>query len=181
MATEQLPRKCQHLATLWLVANCAIIAFWPGSPMSWFPLSALAALIWPVAALGFLVASLAWRVPLRRRMVAVATVLAGAAIGWKSQRLGPLFHVWWRQDSYLAQARAALAHPSPPPECGPGWIEVDHSDSPPVRTAFFWFAAHGDVDGIVYDPAGKVATGQQQWLYGARAWHLFGPWYRFAN
>jgi hypothetical protein len=52
-----------------------------------------------------------------------------------------------------------------------------------VRVALYRFAAHGDVDGIVYDPTGEVARAEKSrgWLYGARAWHLFGPWYRFAN
>lgn len=181
MVTKRLLSNRQHLATLWLLANCAVIVLWPASSMYWFPLGCVAMLAWPVVALVLLVATLAWPVVLRRRIVAVATVLAGAAVGWESRHLGPIFHVWWREDFYLEHARSALAHPSPRGDCGPGWVEVDHSDSPPVRAAFFCFAAHGDVDGFVYDPTAQVATGRQEWLYGARARHLFGPWYRFAN
>ena len=181
MATKLPLSNRQHFASLWLLANCAVIVFWPASLMHWFLIVGVAMLAWPVMALILLVASLTWPVVLRRRMIALATVLAGIAVGWQSPHLGATFHVWWRQDFYLEHARSALAHPPPRGDCGPGWFEVDHSDSPPVRAAVFCFAAHGDVDGFVYDPTAKVATGRQGWLYGARAWHLFGPWYRFAN
>ena len=168
----------QHLASGWLLANGALIVFWPASLMDWYPWT-LALVLWPIAAVGMLLGPILWSAPRRRRIVALATVGCGIVVGWEALWLGPMFHVWWRQDGYLAQARAALADPPPPPACGPKYIEVDHSDAPPVRVAFFVFAAHGDVEGIVYDPTGLAAEKPRDWLYGARPCHLFGPWYRF--
>ena len=56
-------------------------------------------------------------------------------------------------------------------------------DDPPLRVAFFLDASHGDVDGFVYEPSGRVTDPAvcEPWLYGAHARPLFGPWYRFAN
>ena len=147
--------------------------------MDWFLCGAIPLLAWPVVALALLLATLTWAAVPRRRMLAFATALAGTVIGWESPRVGPLFHVWWRQAAYLERARAALANPPPPSDCGPGPIQVDPSDTPPARVAFFWYAAHGDVDGIVYDPTGLAEQKPRDWLYGARPRHMFGPWYRF--
>ncbi|MFT4511485.1 MAG: hypothetical protein ACI89X_002032 [Planctomycetota bacterium] len=169
----------RRLPTLWLLANCAIIALWPGSLMSLFPLGCCAMLLWPIAGLTVLTMAASQPCSVRRRLPAITAVLAGGVIGVLSPIIGPAFHVWWRQTEYLEVARAALANPSQPLEFVHAWIEVDEADTPPIRVAFFWFAAHGDVDGLVYDPTGLVTSGPQQWLNGAHAWHMFGPWYRF--
>lgn len=149
--------------------------------MDWFPQDVLLVLAWPIVAVALPLAILAWAAPLRRRMLALATALAGAVIGWESWRLGPMFHVWWRQEAYLERALAALANPPPKSDCGPGPIQVDPADTPPVRVAFFWYAAHGDVDGVVYDPTGLAEGKRCDWLYGARPRHMFGPWYQFSR
>lgn len=179
MAPKPSSNRRQHFATAWLLANCAVIVLWPGSLMAWYPEIILAVLAWPIVALTVMLATIMWSVPLRRRLIAIATALCGIVLGWESVRLGPMFHVWWRQDAYLEQARAALLKPPPPSDRGLGYIAVDHSDAPPVRVAFFWFAEHGEVDGLLYDPTGLAAGKAQDWLYDARPRHMFGPWYRF--
>ena len=179
MAPDQSSNLRQHLATAWLLANCAVVVLWPGSLMNWWPILDLALLAWSIVAIAMLLATALWSVSLRRRAVAIATTLAATVVGWESVLLGPMFHVWWRQDVYMQQARAALANPPPPPQGGPGYIQVDHSDTPPIRVAFFFFAAHGDVAGIVYDPTGLADAKPQDWVYGHRPHHLFGPWYQF--
>ena len=45
-----------------------------------------------------LLATVLWPVPLRRRAIAIVTALCAIVVGWESVRLGPMFHVWWRQD-----------------------------------------------------------------------------------
>jgi hypothetical protein len=167
------------LAAAWLLANCTVVALWPGSVMDWFPFACLAMLAWPCAALAVLVAPFLWTSQARQRWIAVVLGIIGSVVGWEAPWLGRLFHVWWREDVYMSHVRAALADPPPRGSCGPGWIEVDPSDVPPRRAAIFTFGAHGDVDGFVYDPTGRVAEGRQEWLYGAYARHLYGPWYAF--
>lgn len=169
----------QHWATLWLLANGALIVLWD----PWIDASPLCifVLLWPLAIITLLLLAASWQASVARRLVAIATVVAGAVVGWQAPRLGTMFHVWWRQDHYLQRARAALAETTEPMQGVLCPLEVDRSDSPPVRVAFFWFASHGDVAGLVYDPSGRVLDGRQAWLYGARARHMFGPWYRFTN
>jgi hypothetical protein len=171
----------QHLATAWLLANGALIVLWRPPGLSPFllvgsPIIMLALLAWPIVAIVLVLSAIRWPVPPRRRVLAVATAMCGSVVGWQTMWLGPMFHVWWHQDAYLERARAALADPPPPSGFD---VRVDHSDTPPVRVAFFWFAAHGDVEGIVYDPTGLVESRPRVWIHHAHLRHLFGPWYRF--
>jgi hypothetical protein len=148
--------------------------------MLWWEPTAIGMLAWPVALAALTLMLVRAKVPWRARGVAAAFLALGVAIGWYSPNLGTLFHVWWRKEYYTDLALQALSSP-PQGQSAYGDIQVGYSGERPVRVAFFWFAAHGDVDGIVYDLSGEVANGPQRWLYESRATHLFGPWFRFNN
>ena len=69
-----------HLATVWLLANCAVVACCPGSWMEWFPTDVLFVLAWPLVALALPVAILVWKTSPRRRAIALATAIVGNVI-----------------------------------------------------------------------------------------------------
>ena len=170
------------LPILWLVANCFVVTF----SVELMPL--LVCVVFPGMAVwmaaGVLLLWLAlshgpgWRRPVGTWLVVLGGVVA-LTVPWS----GDCMWVLAQQRFLLNQIHAAFAHPGMAPTCGPGWIEVDRSDDPPVRAAVFRFAAHGDVIGVIYDPTGVALNREhtERWLWGAHARHLFGDWYSFAN
>ncbi|HEX6944457.1 MAG TPA: hypothetical protein VF128_16135 [Gemmatimonadaceae bacterium] len=175
------------LPTLWLLMNCLVAAFYTEIFLSSMafppsPVGILLTLTW----LGLLPVVLVLAVLRGRpayRLASTAIVLVGALLAWNGWHIGHCVRVW-RQEGWLLQVlHEAMATQQTEPSCGPRFVEVDRGDNPPVRAAIYWLASHGDVNGVVYDPTREVERKEKAraWLYGARAQHLFGPWYMFGN
>jgi len=121
------------------------------------------------------------------RAARAIAMIAGAAMSYNAPTIGAYSRVWWLKDTYRREARAALEAAAAGREFTShvGWTIVDPRDDPPVRVAFTWFAAHGDWDGVIYDPTHRVESDGSSWnvspLWGIHVWHLWGPWYRAFN
>jgi hypothetical protein len=166
----------------WLLINCLIAAFWTeiNFPAMQFPPSLppmLLMLVWMP-----LLAFISWSAIRRRgtaRLCSALLVLASLVVAWEAPHIGQCVRILRQEQQLLSDIREAMAVP----ENSQGRVAVDRTEDPPQRAAIFWIESHGDVNGVIYDPTGAVVDRGKvrSWLDGAHAWHLFGPWYGFAN
>lgn len=115
---------------------------------------------------------------LSRFLLSLLLLVAGNVLSVHALFLGNCFYVWRQEAQLLDAVRTLIA--SPPPE-GYDDVSVDRRDSPPVRAAIYYWEAHGDLTGILYDPTGGDQAKVRGWISNAWTMHLYGPWYRISN
>ena len=184
--------RLRHLPWVWLVANAYGAAMWKDLMQLPDGLRQGVIVMLVLAALGLLVAALVAHSSSRvAKVFLVLAVVGGAALSWFAPHVGSGVWVWRHETSLLQQAHVELVGSFEgiwANRWGGGDIVADRRDSPLQRVAFYWSEQpwrpyiKREPVGVVYDPTGAIRDPacSHQFLGGARVWHLFGPWYRFA-